>query len=167
MDGNDSLPRQQAIDSRSGFVDAVHEALDRAMAQRARRMLWADSDFADWPLDDPALLQRLTDWLRLPQRHLVLLASDYELLRRRHARFVACYRIWSHAIAAFSPAEDDVAELPCLLLADRTVLVRLLDKVHWRGWTSTEPASLRLAREQTDALLQRSERAFAATTLGL
>jgi len=167
MDGNDSLTPQQAIDSRSGFADAVHEALDRTVAQRARRMVWADSDFADWPLDDPALLQRLTDWLRLPQRHLVLLACDYELLRRRHARFVACYRTWSHAIAAFAPAEDDAAELPCLFLADRTVLVRLLDKVHWRGWISTEPASLRLAREQTDALLQRSESAFALTTLGL
>ena len=81
-------------------------------------MLWVDTDFADWPLDDPALLQRLTDWLRLPQRQLVLLASDYDDLRRRRARFVACYRLWSHAISAFGPAEDDVAQLPCLLLAD-------------------------------------------------
>jgi hypothetical protein len=167
MDGHDSALPQRVIDSRSGFIAAVHEALDRALAQRARRMLWADSDFAEWPLDDPALLQRLTDWLRLPQRQLVLLASDYELLRRRHARFVACYRMWSHVIAAFAPAEDDVAQLPCLLLADRTVLVQLLDKDHWRGWSSAEPASLRLAREQTEALLQRSESAFAVTTLGL
>jgi hypothetical protein len=167
MDSNDSLPTQRTIDSRSGFVAAVHEALVQALARRARRMLWADSDFADWPLDDPALLPRLTDWLRLPQRQLILLASDYELLRRRRARFVATYRMWSHAIASFAPAEDDVAQLPCLMLADRTVLVQLLDKVHWRGWTSTEPSSLRLAREQTDALLQRSESAFAVTTLGL
>ena len=39
------------------------------------------------------LLQRLTDWLRLPQRQLVLLANDYEDLRRRRARFVASYRL--------------------------------------------------------------------------
>ena len=167
MAGDDRPPPPQAIDSRRGFVDAVHEALNRAMTRRSRRILWADSDFADWPLDDPALLQRLTAWLRLPQRHLVLLASDYELLRRRHARFVACYRIWSHAITAFAPTKDDVAELPCLLLADRAVLVQLWDKVHWRGWISTEPAALRLAREQTDALLQRSTSVFAVTTLGL
>jgi hypothetical protein len=167
MDGNDTARSQTAIDSRGGFAAAVHEALDRALAQRARRMLWIDSDFAEWPLDDPALLQRLTDWLRLPQRQLVLLASDYELLRQRRARFVAHYRLWSHVIAAFAPAEDDEHQLPCLLLVDRTVLVQLLDKVHWRGWISAEPASLRLAREQTDALLQRSESAFAVTTLGL
>ena len=158
---------QRAIDSRSAFVSAVHQAVDRALTQRARRMLWVDSDFAEWPLDDPVLLQRLTDWLRLPQRQLVLLASDYEDLRRRCPRFVACYRLWSHAITAQGPAEDDVAQLPCLLLADRTLLVQLLDKTHWRGWVSIEPASMRLAREQADALLQRSAPAFAVTTLGL
>jgi hypothetical protein len=167
MDSNENSTAQRAIDSRSAFVNAVHEAVDLALARRARRMLWADSDFADWPLDDPALLQRLTDWLRLPQRQLVLLASDYEDLRRRRARFVACFRLWSHVISAHSPAEDDVAQLPCLLLADRTVLVQLLDKSHWRGWTSIEPTSLRAWQEHTDAVLQRSESTFAVTTLGL
>ena len=43
----------------------------------------------------------------------------------------------------------------------------LLDKTHWRGWTSNEPASLRAWQERTDALLQRSSPAFAVTTLGL
>jgi hypothetical protein len=156
-------PAQRAIDSRGAFVSAVHEAVELALARRARRMLWVDDDFADWPLDDPALLQRLTDWLR----QLVLLANDYEDLRRRRARFVACYRLWSHAISAHGPAEDDAAQLPCLLLADRTLLVQLLDKTHWRGWTSNEPASLRAWQERTDALLQRSAPAFAVTTLGL
>jgi hypothetical protein len=166
MDSHGSPLTPHAFDSRSGFIAAVHGALDRAMAQRARRMLWIDTDFADWPLDDPELLQRLTEWLRLPRRQLILLASDYEHLRRR-ARFVACYRLWLHAIAAFAAADDDAAQLPCLLLADRTVLIQVLDKTRWRGWISTEPTSLRLALERTDALLQRSEAAFAATTLGL
>lgn len=160
-------PAQRAIDSRGAFVSAVHEAVELALARRVRRMLWVDDDFADWPLDDPALLQRLTDWLRLPQRQLVLLASDYEDLRRRRARFLACYRLWSHAISAHGPAEDDAAQLPCLLLADRTLLVQLLDKTHWRGWTSNEPASLRAWHERTDALLQRSAPTFPVTTLGI
>ena len=166
MDSPDSPLAQRAIDSRSGFIAAVHEVLDRVMAQRARRMLWVDTDFADWPLDDPELLQRLTEWLRLPQRQLIVLAGDYEGLRRR-ARFVACHRLWLHAIAAFAAAEEDATQLPCLLLADRTVLVQLLDTTNWRGWISTEPTSLRVACERTDALLQRSAPAFAATTLGL
>jgi hypothetical protein len=167
MDGVDTPWPGRGIDSRGVFVEAVGQALEQALARRARRMLWVDADFVDWPLDDPLLLQRLTDWLRLPQRQLVLLGGDFEPLRRSRSRFLACYRSWSHAIAAFAPAADDVAELPCLLLAERTVLVQVLDKVHWRGWVSTEPASLRLARERTDALLQRSQAALAVTTLGL
>jgi hypothetical protein len=165
MDGAPD-PAPSAIDSRGTFVTAVHAAVQQALVQRARRMLWADSDFVDWPIDDPALLQRLIDWLRLPQRQLLLLASDYENLRRR-ARFVERYRLWSHAISAHGPADEDVAQLPCVLLAEHTRLVQIHDKIHWRGWTSDDPAALRLARDQTDALLQRSAPAFAVTTLGI
>ncbi len=160
-------PAQRAITTRSGFVAAVQQALEQALAQRARRMLWADADFADWPLNDALLLQRLVDWLRLPQRQLLLLAVDYEGLRQRHARFTALYGLWSHAIAARTPAQDEAAQLPCLLLAERTVAVHLIDKAHWRGWVGTEPATLRLWQERTDALLQRSEAALPVTTLGL
>jgi hypothetical protein len=160
-------PTQRAIATRSDFVAAVHEALEQAWSQRARRMLWADTDFGDWPLDDAALLQRLVDWLRLPQRQLLLLAGDYEVLRRRHARFTALYGLWSHAITARTPAQEEVAPLPCLLLVERTVAVHLLDKAHWRGWIGTEAALMRLWQERSDAILQSSEAAFPVTTLGL
>lgn len=156
-----------AIDSRGAFETSLHEALATAWSQRARRMVWVDPDFAAWPLDDAAWLQRLGEWLRLPQRRLLLLADDFEGLRQRCPRFVALYPLWSHAIAAHSPLPEDAVELPSLLLADSTVLVQLLDKDHWRGWSSFEPAALRLCQERVDALLQRSEPAFAATTLGL
>ena len=82
-------------------------------------------------------------------------------------RFVAGYRLWTHAITACSPLPEDAVELPSLLLADGAALVQLLDKEHWRGWSSNEPALLRLGQERIDALLQRSQPAFAATTLGL
>ena len=161
------LPRRAAIDSRSAFHAAVRDALGAALVQRARRMVWVDPDFEHWPLDDAALLQSLGDWLRLPQRQLMLLANDFEGVRRQHARFVASYRTWSHVIAAFSPAQDDAAELPSLLLVQDTVQLQLLDKAHWRGWSSTEPATLRLGSERVDALLQCAEPAFPVTTLGL
>jgi len=166
VDAADKLPGPSAIASRSGFVSALHGAVARALACRARRMVWVDADFAGWPLDDPVLLQRLTDWLRLPQRQLHLLAVDYEV-PRRCARFMACYRLWSHAISAHGPAQDDAAALPCLLLADETALVQLLDKTHWRGRAATDPTALTAWRERTDALLQRSEPAFPVTILGL
>ncbi len=154
------------IDTRQAFVAALHAALDLALAQRARRMFWADADFADWPLEDAAALQRLGDWLRLPQRQLVLLAAQPEALRRR-ARFMQAYRLWSHALSVFAPAADDAAALPCLLLAEDTVCVHVLDKPRWRGRSSQVPAELRMAHENLDALLQRSEPALPVTLLGL
>lgn len=160
-------PRRRAFDTRGGFVAAVHEALDAALARRARRMLWVDADFADWPLDDAALLQRLGDWLRLPQRHLRLLVGDDRDLRRRRARFMACYRLWSHAVEASAALPEAAAPLPCVLLAEGTVLVQLQDKPGWRGWTTTDPAAMRACGEQIDVLLQRSDPALPVTTLGL
>ena len=154
------------IDTRQAFVAALHAALDLALMQRARRMTWVDADFTDWPLDDAAALQRLGDWLRLPQRQLLLLAAQPEALRRR-ARFMELYRLWSHAVAVFAPAADDADQLPCLLLAEDTVWVHVLDKQRWRGRSSRIPAELRTARDHLDALLQRSEPALPVTVLGL
>lgn len=169
MDTNeaDPAPQQRPIESRSEFIAALHDAVDQAVVRGARRMVWVDSNFAEWPLEDPALLQRLTDWLRLPQRQLQLLAADYDDMRRRRARFVAWYRHWSHAVNAFSPCADDVAELPCVLWAERAALVYLLDPLRWRGWVVADALQQRQWRDRIDAILQRSEPAFPATTLGL
>lgn len=158
---------QRPIGSRAEFDAAVHQALNHALLRRSRRMVWLDQDFAEWPLDDALLLQRLTEWMQLPQRQLVLLATRYEDMGRRHPRFVSWYRMWAHAASAFSPAEDDVADLPCVLLAERAALVHLLDPLRWRGWATEDAPQQRLWRDRIEALLQRSTPAFPATTLGL
>jgi hypothetical protein len=163
----DPAPQQRPIESRTEFIAALHDAVDQAVKQATRRMIWVDANFAEWPLEDPALLQRLADWLRLPQRQLLLLAADYDGLRRRHARFLAWYRLWSHAINAFSPSPDDVAELPCVLWAENAGLVYLLDPLRWRGGAVADALQQRQWRDRIDAILQRSEPAFPATTLGL
>lgn len=154
------------IDSRQTFVAALDSALELVLARRARRLVWADADFTDWPLDDPAVLRRLVEWLRLPQRRCVLLAAEPEALRRR-ARFMDCYRLWSHAIGVYAPAPDDASELPCLLWAEGVVLVQVLDKRHWRGRCGQAATELRVAGEGLDALLQRSKPALPVTVLGL
>jgi len=155
-----------ALDTRRSFVDALHEALRLALSQRCRRMVWADADFADWPLDDAALLQTLVDWLRLPQRQLQLLAAEPERLRQR-ARFMATYGLWTHAITVAEATDEDAPLLPCLLLAEGVARVELLDKAHWRGQAGDDPLALRRARERLDALLQRSTPALPYTPLGL
>lgn len=155
------------IASHGEFVAAVHDTVARARHHGVRRMVWADTDFADWPLDDVLLWPKLLEWLKLPQRRLVLLANDYGQLAHRCPRFVAGYRSWSHAIQAFSPDPGDVGQLPSLLVAEGAAVVRLTDRQHWRGRASCDAAESRASLDQLDVLLQRSSPTFAVTTLGL
>jgi hypothetical protein len=155
-----------AFDTRAGFIAAVQQSLDAALAQRARCMVWVDADFAGWPVDDGALLQRLAGWLRLPQRRLLMLAAEPEALRQR-PRFMALYRWWSHALEVRAVADEDAAQLPCLLLVQGSTLVQVHDKLRWRGGWLADPPALRAALDRVDALAQRAMPALPVSTLGL
>jgi len=154
------------ITSRAEFGAAVVWGVQTAALRGARRLWFTDPDFADWPLDDPALLAHLTAWLRLPQRCLVLLAASYDDVGRCKPRFVAWRRDWAHAVEAWSP-QDLPADLPTWLLDDGTVSVAVADRVHWRGRCAIDPRQAHLRRQELDAVLQRSEAAFPVNKLGL
>jgi len=156
-----------AIASRSDFVAAVQRGFEAAAREQARRILCVDPDFAEWPLDDEGLHALLTRWLHLPQRRLVLLAAHYDELPRRHPRFVAWRRYWSHAIETWVAPEEGAAELPTVLVDDGTVSVNLVDVLHWRGRVESDAGSARVWCDRIDALLQRSQPGLGASTLGL
>jgi hypothetical protein len=162
---NDDTPPK--IDSRGAFAAAVRWGFDSAIAAGARRIVVVDRDFAEWPLDDPALLESLTAWLRQPKRKLVLLADDFDAMPRRHPRFVRWRTDWAHAIDAFAPPAEDRVDLPTLLVDDGSISVQLIDAVHWRGRAERDARQAQLWRESLDAVLQRSEPAFAVNRLGL
>lgn len=161
------VPPDVRIDSRAAFREAALRAFEHATAGASRRIVCVDPDFADWPLDDATLLQRMTDWLRRPQRQWVLLASDYARVPRLHPRFVTWRRDWSHAIAPFAAPADLDGGLPTLLLDERGLMLRIVDRTQWRGRLSYDESSARPWREEVDAVLQRCEPAFAVNTLGL
>lgn len=155
------------IGSRAEFTAALHWGFTEAFAAGARRIVCVDASFVDWPLDDSALLESLTAWLKLPQRRLVLLAADYGEVPRRHPRFVRWRRDWAHAIEAWAPPEGDAVTLPTLLLDDNAITVQLIDAEHWRGRAARDARAARLWRESIDAILQRSEASFPVYGLGL
>lgn len=158
-----SLP---TITSRAEFGAAVAWGVQTAVARGARRLWFTDPHLADWPLDDPILLDTLTTWLRLPQRRLVLLAETYDEVLRHKPRFVVWRRHWAHAVEAWTP-QDLPADLPTWLLDDGPVCVAVADRMHWRGRCAVDAREAHLRRQEIDAVLQRSESAFPVNRLGL
>jgi hypothetical protein len=155
------------IDSRETFAAALRWGFAQAVAQDARTITCVDPDFEHWPLDDETLLQTLAAWLRLPQRRLVLLAATYDQVPRRQPRFTTWRRDWAHAIQPLQAPAELAPGLPTLLLDDRSLCVRLIDVEHWRGRAGLDKRDQLLWQERVDVVLQRSEAAFAVTTLGL
>jgi len=136
--------------------------------KRARpRAVWlVDRHFADWPLDDPAVLDSLSTWLRTGGRCLYLVGLDFEATARALPRFARCRRDWSHRIEVQRPADG-------LMPASQRGMVssegawQWLDAPDWRLRHITNPVHLRAIQEQLADFLQRCEPAWPATTLGL
>jgi hypothetical protein len=163
----DDLGTPPRMESREDFAQAVRWGFAAAVADGARCITCVDPGFELWPLDDAPLLESLTAWLRLPQRRLVLLAASYDEVPRRQSRFTAWRRDWTHAIQALQCAQEFAADLPTLLIDDRRTCVHLIDPVHGRGRAERDARSRLLWQDKVDVVLQRSEPAFAVTTLGL
>lgn len=155
------------IDGRSSFNDAVIALASSPDATRGpAQWWWCDPDFADWPLDDPALIAALDAWLERPGRELTLLACGFDELVRRRPRFVAWRRYQAHRVLGREVAID-AAQMPTLFVAQPQHALELLDRVRWRGVKIGDADDWRQRRELVDALMQQSSPSFAATTLGL
>lgn len=162
-------PSHRIFTTRSDFVEALRHGLELAAEKGCREMWWCDSDYADWPLSEPAVLDALTRWC-LPHRRLVMVAQTYDEVRHSHSRFVQWRTRFSHVLDARQYGEDgdETQEvLPTLMLAPTVVTVRLFDKQVWRGSVSYDKADEIRARDLVDAIAQRSTPSFASTTLGL
>lgn len=160
-------PAHRIVTSRADFVDALRAGFAAAADAGCRELWIADPDFADWPIGEIAVVEQLTRWA-LPHRRLTVVACGYDEVVRRHPRFVAWRRQWSHVVDCRQFDDDgDADALPTLLLAPGVVTVRLFDRQHLRASVSADPADALQARELLDEVAQRSVEAFPATTLGL
>lgn len=155
-----------AVGSRGAFEQAATALLCELPQIKPRELVLVDADFSAWPLADPAVLESLTTWIRLPGRRLRLLGSRFDMIERDQSRFAQWRRSFSHAIECFRPTEVEPAGMPSLILADTTGL-ELLDRERYVARRSSERPWLVLQRERIDALLQRSETAWPVTVLGL
>jgi hypothetical protein len=162
MTGDDIVP----ITSRAAFVDAIRTSFALAAQDGAREILIADPNFADWPLNDRAVVDSLAAWVD-SQRILTVFADSFDEIARRQSRFVEWRRQWAHVVRCRSDPELEAEQVPTILLAAGVTCVRLQDRVRYRGTVSNRPVDMTECREAIDALLQRSAEAFPVTTLGL
>ena len=159
-------PTHRMLSSRSEFHEALRTAFDRVAAQGCREIWLCDPDFADWPLGEIAVVDSLTRWA-LAHRKLVVLAQHYDEIVRKHPRWVTWRRQWSHVVECRAIEEVEPGAMPSMFLAPGVVTVRLFDPENYRASVSTAAADAVRAKEALDVVLQRSNEAFAATTLGL
>ncbi len=154
------------LHSRSDFREALREGLARAAVVGCRELFLCDVDFSDWPLGEIAVVESLSRWA-LAHRRLTLLAQSFDDVQRRHPRFAAWRRQWSHVVTCRAFEDAEPGQMPSVLLAPGLVTVRLFDARAYRASVSTDPADALRAKELLDALLQHSVEAFPASTLGL
>ena len=162
MTADDIVP----ITSRAEFLDAIRSSFALAAAEGAREIAIVDPNFADWPLNERAVIDSLSAWVD-SQRILTVFAYSFDEFARRQSRFVEWRRQWAHAVHCRNDPDLEAEQVPTLLLAPGITCLRLLDRVRHRGTVSKRPVDLTECRETLDALLQRSVEAFPVTTLGL
>lgn len=164
---NAAMPPRAPLDTRKAFREQVVKSVVGAAVDGRRDMLWVDIDFADWPLDDPHLLDAMTRWARRPDRKFLMLARGFDEVSRRHPRFTQWRRTWAHRVECRSAPEVSAQEMPTLLLAGELYSLQLLDKLRWHGRWLDDETEFKAWREVVDAILQRSELDFPANNLGL
>lgn len=158
--------RHRLITTRLEFHEALHEAFAEVARVGCSELWLSDEDFADWPLNEPRVVEQLTQWAE-SHRKLTVIARHFDEVVRRHARWVEWRRQWSHVVhcRAFEDAES--GQIPTLLVAADLVSVRLFDTVHYRGELSRQHTDSLRHRELIDAVSQRCVETFPASILGL
>lgn len=147
------------------FGDLIRAALDAAAREGWREWVWADPDFADWPLGERAVTEALQRWAGAGRR-LTLLAERFDVFERHHARFVHWRRMWGHIVDARVCHGPGLPAVPSAIWAPAWFM-RRLDVEHCRGNSGSDPIGRRALREALDEGLRHSRAGFPITTLGL
>ena len=153
------------IDGPTDFAARVRAVLAAAAGQGWPEIVLSDPDFADWPLGERAVAQALQNWAA-SGRSLRLVASNFDVFQRHHARFVHWRRMWDHIVQCRACAGAGLPEVPSALWTPQGVLHRI-DPLRSRGMSSVDPAARVALRQALDECFQQGRPAFAASVLGL
>lgn len=154
-----------AFEGREAFLAHLHAAFDAAAAEGWREIVLSDPDFSDWPLGDQRVVDALQAWAA-PGRSMRLMAQRFDVLERRHARFVHWRRIWDHLIQPRACSGPHAADVPSALWTPGWYLHRI-DSRLGRGICGATASDRVALRQLLDERFQMGRPAFAASVLGL
>jgi hypothetical protein len=150
---------------RSDFGDLIREGFRVAALQGFREIIICDTDFDDWPLGERLVIDALGAWSR-SGRKFTMLARNYGVVTRKHARFVTWRRTWAHLVECRASGSGPNEVLPSAMWTPNWVFERL-DLERSAGISGDEPARRVALKERLNERLLKSVPAFPATTLGL
>jgi hypothetical protein len=165
LSADDSALPEGRFGGRSEFGDLIRRAFRAAASQGWREIIICDADFDDWPLGERAVTDALGEWSR-SGRKLTMIAKNYDVVIRRHPRFVTWRRTWSHIVECRAIASGHSENLPSAMWTPAWVFERL-DLERSAGYCGHEAPRRVALREGLNERLLKSVPAFPATTLGL
>ena len=164
-EGDAAAPPGTRFSGRSEFQQLVRDALARAADEGWREIVFCDASFEDWPLGERAVEASLQAWSR-SGRKFTMLAKRYDELLRRHARFVAWRRTWSHIVECWACPDADLSDFPSAIWTPSWAMVRL-DSRYCTGLSTREPVRRLQLHEQLQEWRRKSTPGFPSSTLGL
>lgn len=150
---------------REAFEQLVRDALVRAARDGWPEIILSDANFEDWPLRERSVVESLHSWSK-PGRHLIMLATRYDEVIRRHARFVSWRKTWGHIIDCGVYHVAAPADFPSAIWS-RAWFMHRLDPQHGTGVCGDDREHALQLRELLDEKLRNSAPGFSASTLGL
>lgn len=151
---------------REAFQQLVRDAFATAAREGWQEIVISDANFHDWPLGERSVIEALQTWAR-GGRRFSMLASSYDDVVRRHARFVRWRGTWDHIITCRRSPSTDPLSIPSALWSPHWVMHRI-DPERCVGITGDEPNRRVVLKESlTEWMRNKSAPGFPSTTLGL
>lgn len=159
-----SLP-DGAFNGRQAFHATLAAALAAAARENWREIILSDANFADWPLGARSSVEALQAWAAAG-RTLQLIAHDFDVFARHHARFVHWRQAWDHIIVCRVCAGAGAPPVPSAIWTPGWCLQRI-DPERCRGVCGSVPESRVALRHLLQECLRHGRPGFAASTMGL
>lgn len=150
---------------REAFQQMVRDALACAASEGWPELILSDATFEDWPLQERAVAEFLQTWSR-SGRQVTLLATRYDEVIRKHARFVAWRKTWGHIIECRVCRPAAPLDFPSAIWS-RSWFMHRLDPLRSVGICGIDRERAIQLREILDEKIRDSAAGFPVTTLGL